>query len=429
MSETKARQAPRFAEDPHAQLAKQFASARTVDHRARMPERTSVPTLTDGVVVLRAHSAEDVERVVEQCLDPVSQAWTTVPLSYDRAMAEEFVGKTMPQGWADGSEWAFAVELDGQFGGTVSLRSEATGRAEIAFGSHPGIRGTGAMELAVRLLVDWGFAEQRLGTIVWRAFTGNWPSRKLAWRLGFTIEATLRDYLPQRGELRDAWVGTLLKDEDREPRIPWLEVPELVGEGFRLRRIRESDAARIQEACAEPRSQHWLGQLPAPYTFDDALEFVERRRELEATGAAVTWAVADPDDDRILGTVGWFNWTPQIECEIGYWTHPEARGHGLMTRVLRLVTGHIFETLEVRRVTAFAAVDNTASRHVIEACGFRQYGVERYGAHVRDDWVDMALYDVVAAEWPAAPRSTANATASTAKPVSDSTAPRSSGER
>ena len=389
----------------------------------------TAPTLTDGVVVLRAHRPEDVARVVEQCLDPVSQAWTTVPLGYTREMGEEFVGETMPHGWADGSEWGFAVEVDGRFGGTVSLRDEGSGLAEIGFGSHPGIRGTGAMERAVRLLVDWGFAELQLGTIVWRAFTGNWASRKLAWRLGFTVEGTVRGFLPQRGELRDAWVGTLLKDDAREPRTPWLEVPELTGDGFRLRRIRESDAERIREACAEPRSQQWLGQLPAPYTLQDALAYVERRRELEATGTAVTWAVADPDDDRILATVGWFAWTPEVECEIGYWTHPDARGRGLMTRVLRLVTTHVFETLEVRRVTAFAAVDNTASRHVIEACGFRQYGVERYGAHVRDDWVDMALYDVVAAEWSDGERSTANATASTAKPTSDSTAPSSSGDR
>ena len=63
--------------------------------------------------------------------------------------------------------------------------------------------------------------------------------------------------------------------------------------------------------------------------------------------------------------------------------------------------GHVFETLGVKRVTAYAAVDNTASRHVAEAVGFRQYGVERYGAQVRDDWVDMALYDVTASEWAA----------------------------
>lgn len=387
------------------------------------------PTLTDGVVTLRAHRADDVDRVLEQCADPVSQAWTTVPVPYRRDMAEEYVGATMQRGWADDTEWGFAVEVDGRFGGTVALRNEATGLAEIAFGSHPDLRGTGAMLRAVRLLVDWGFTEKQLHTIVWRAFVGNWPSRRLAWRLGFAMEGTLRDFLPQRGRLRDAWVGTLLRDDPREPRTTWLEVPELVGEGYRLRPVRDDDAERILEGSADPESQRWLGHLPAPYTLDDARNYVEMRRELAATGKCVTWAIADPTDDRLIGTILWFNWTPEVECEIGYWTHPEARGRGLMTSALRQVTSHVFETLHVQRVTAFAAADNAASRRVIERAGFRLYGIERYGAWVRDDHVDMALYDVTASEWAGSERSTANAAASTANPATDSTAPISSGDR
>jgi RimJ/RimL family protein N-acetyltransferase len=390
------------------------------------------PTLTDGVVTLRAHRDDDVPRVLEQCLDPVSRAWTTVPVPYDAAMAEQYVAETMPGGWADGSEWGFAVELGGRFGGTVSLRPEGTGRAEIAFGSHPDVRGTGALLRATRLLVDWGFAEQQLQTLVWQAFVGNWPSRRLAWRLGFAVEGTLRSYLPQRGELRDAWIGTLLAEDPREPAKTWLDVPELVGDGFRLRRVLEKDAPRIHEGTAEPTTQRWLGHKPAPYTLDDAQEYVRRRHELAASGQGVTWAVVAPDDDQILGTVLWFNWTPGVECEIGYWVHADARGRGLATKATRLVTDHVFKTLGVKRVTLCAAVDNTASRRVAEAVGFRQYAVERFGAHVRDDWVDMALYDVTAEEWSESSegeRSKANATASTANPPTDSTAPISSGDR
>jgi RimJ/RimL family protein N-acetyltransferase len=395
-----------------------------------MPAPTTAPTLTDGVVTLRAHREDDLDRIVEQCLDPVSQAWTTVPVPYDKAMAEEFALGDLPGGWADGSEWAFAVEVEGRYAGTVSLRNEGPGLAEIAYGSHPDVRGTGAILRALRQLVDWGFADLELQTVVWRAFTGNWSSRKAAWRLGFRIEGTLRNFLPQRGDVRrDAWVGTLLRDDPREPATTWLEVPDLVGDGFRLRPVTEADAPRIQEGSSDPESERWLGHLPSPFTLDDALAYVERRRELAATGQAVAWAVADPEDDRLLGTVLWFNWTAGVECEVGYWIHPEARGHGLATRVTRFVVGHVFETLGVRRVTAFAAADNLASRRVIEAAGFRLYGIERYGANVRDDWVDMALYDVTASEWAAGARSTENATTSTTKPASDSAAPITSGDR
>ena len=394
-----------------------------------MTAPTTAPTVTDGVVTLRAHRAEDVPRMVEQCRDPVSIAWTTVPTPYAESDAEEYGLQVLPAGWADGSEWGFAVEFEGRYAGTISLRDEGPGRAEIAYGSHPDVRGTGTVLRALRLLVDWGFDVLGLETIVWQAFTGNWASRKAAWRLGFTVEGTLRQYLPQRGQRRDAWIGTLLKDDPREPRSTWLEVPVLEGEGFRLRPVRESDAPRIHEGTAEPETQRWLGHKPAPYTLDDAIAYVQKRRELEATGACVTWVIADPEDDRVLGTILWFNWTAGVECEIGYWVHPEARGRGLAVRATRLVVGHVFETLGVKRVSAFAAADNVASRRVIERVGFRLYGIERYGAWVRDDHVDMALYDVTASEWAAGVRSSENATASTANPASDSPAPTTSGDR
>jgi RimJ/RimL family protein N-acetyltransferase len=392
-----------------------------------MPTPTSAPTLTDGVVTLRAHRTEDLPRIVEQGRDPEMQAWTQVPVPYAEQDAVEFALGLVPGWWAAGTEWAFAVEYEGRFGGTVSLRNEGNARFEVAFGAHPDVRGTGAMERALRLLLEWGFTELDAQTVVWRAFVGNWGSRRLAWRLGFRVEGTLRHYLPHRDELRDAWVGTLLKDDPREPATTWLEVPELEGDGFRLRPVRESDAPRIHEGTAEPETERWLGHKPAPYTLTDAEAYVERRRELAASGECVTWAIADPEDDRILGTVLWFNWTPRVECEVGYWIHPDARGRGLATRATGLAVDHVFATLGVHRVSAFAAADNTASRAVIERLGFRQYGVERNGANVRDDWVDMALYDVTAAEW-AERRSRAKATTSTTNPASDSTAPTSSGE-
>lgn len=356
------------------------------------------PTLTDGVVTLRAHRPDDAPAVLEQCQDPLSQQWTSVPVPYSPADAEAFVNEVMPLGWLSDTEWSFAIEAEGRFAGTVSLRNEGSRRAEIAYGAHPWVRGTGHVERALRLLLDYGFGERDLTTVIWWARQGNWASRKTAWRLGFRIEGSLRQWLAARGEVADAWVGTLLRDDPREPQTPWLECPVIEGDGVRLRPIRADDAPRIAEACAEQRTQEWLGQLPSPYGLDDALTYVESRTRQRADGTGVTWAVTAPDDDELLATIGWFDWTPEVQCEIGYWTHPDARGRGLMTRALGVLTDHVLRDPGVARVVAYAAVGNAASRRVIEANGFRQFGVERLGARVRAGRADLALYDVLAAE-------------------------------
>jgi RimJ/RimL family protein N-acetyltransferase len=367
-----------------------------------MPE---VPILSDDAVILRAHRDSDIEGCYEQCRDPETQRWTTVPSPYTREDARQFVTEVVPAGWAAGDRWAFAMDVDGLFAGTVELRDEGEGRAEIAFGAHPAVRGTRVMERACRLLLDWGFGRQGLQVVFWRAYVGNWASRKLAWRLGFSFDGTVRRALVHRGELVDAWVGTLVATDDREPRGRWLDVPVLDGDGVRLRPFRQADLRRIVEACSDDRTQSWLGRMPDPYLESDARAWLEHIRENQATGDGVQWAVVDPaDEDRVLAALGIFHYRPGAELEIGYWAHPDARGRGVVTRAMARVVDHAFEDLGVRRVMAGAAVENTASRHVIEANGLVPWGTERMGTTTRNGPADCVFYDLLVEEWRAARR-------------------------
>ncbi len=358
-----------------------------------------VPTLTDGTVTLRRHRDDDIAAVVEQSTDPESRRWTTIPLEYDRDDARRFVREIMPSGWATDQEWGFAVEVEGRYAGTVSLRNEGLDRAEIAFGSHPWVRGSGATLRALRLLVDWGFAERKLETISWWAFRGNWASRKTTWRLGFSCEGVVRQWLPQRGDLHDAWVGTLRRDDPREPRGTWLDTPVLTGSSVVLRPLRETDVPRIVEACTDERTSYWLGRMPVPYSAADAAAWLETTIEGAAAGTKITWALADPASDDLLGAINIFDLVPGAEGEVGYWAHPVARGQGVMTEATRLVVRHAFEDLDLRIVRAVAAVDNAASRRVIEANGLRLSGIERMGTQVRTGYADAARYDLTREEY------------------------------
>jgi RimJ/RimL family protein N-acetyltransferase len=369
-----------------------------------------VPVLSDGVVTLRAHRAGDAQGALEQCLDPVSQRWTTVPVPYTRADAERFVTERVPALWAEGS-WAFAVEAADDAGtprfcGTVELRDEGNRRAEIAYGAHPWARGRGIMLRALRLLVNWGFQEQRLRTVIWWANKGNWASRRTAWKLGFTCDGTIERWLPQRGDLLDGWVGTLHVDDPREPSSEWLTVPRLDSDTVVLRPFRADDAPRIVEACDDDRTSYWFWRMPDPYTLDDAHDYLESRTEQLATGEGVSWAVADPGSDRLIGAISAFDLKPGREAEIGYWTHPDARGRGVMTAACGLVVRHAFTSrdrggLGLVRIAVAAADGNTASHHVIDANGFTPVCRERRALRLRDGrLVDSIGYDLLVEEYP-----------------------------
>ena len=369
-----------------------------------------VPRLTDGVVTLRAHTEDDVQALYEQATDAVMLRWTTVPDPSTPESAKEFSTQIIPAGWREDREWAFAVEAsdeDGspRFVGTVSLRNEGDGRAEIAYGAHPWARGRGYVVRALELLLDWGFRDRGLRTVIWWANEGNWASRKVAWRLGFSFDGTVRQWMPQRGALHNGWVGVLTSDDERLPRNPWFDVPRVTGRGVVLRELREADAERVVEACSDERTAYWLPNMPSPYTLDDAFGFMEMRREQRATGTALSWAVADATTDELLGNVAVFDLDPHGDGEIGYWAHPSARGRGVMTEAVGLVVRHAFIPTEdggmgLRRLHVIAAVGNTASRRVIEANGFVETGLMRQENPLRDgSFTDTVSYDLLASEY------------------------------
>jgi RimJ/RimL family protein N-acetyltransferase len=375
------------------------------------PAYSTIPTLTDGVVTLRAPIASDVMGSFEQCQDPQSQQWTTIPVPYTLDDANIYIHHSIPRGWETGKEWNFVVAAEDDAGarrfcGTISLRNLGERRAELAFGSHPWARGRGLMERAVRLLIEWGFAAQHLNTIEWLAPRGNWPSWRLAWKLGFSYEGVLPNWLSQRGELMDAWVGVLRRGEELSPRTPWLESPTLVGPSVTLRKLEPRDLPKIVETRADQDTQHWLQSVreTAPHTMETDATFVVERLEDAASGRAVHWAVTDNRTDLYVGQVSLFGLQYLREAELGFWAHPHWRRRGWSTEACRLVVKHSYIPLEdgglgLRRLTADACATNEGSMRVLERSGFLRIGRTRQST-LRGDgkWMDTHIYDQLIAD-------------------------------
>src|SRR5690349_21176339 len=99
----------------------------------RFPE--DVPTLSDGVVTLRAARESDAPGVLEQCLDPESVRWTTVPVGYTEADAVDYLTGYIPGAWRDDSEYVFVVEADRDgvpsYAGNLGLRMLGDRRGDV----------------------------------------------------------------------------------------------------------------------------------------------------------------------------------------------------------------------------------------------------------------------------------------------------------
>jgi RimJ/RimL family protein N-acetyltransferase len=364
----------------------------------RFPQ--DVPLLGEGQVTLRAHSADDVDAVTEQGCDPQMAAWTTVPDPYRREDALEWVSTKVPAGWADGSNLGFAIVHDGGFAGSVDLRPRTETEAEVGYALHPAHRRQGVMRAALNLILDWGFDQCGFRVVTWRANVGNWASRRVAWAAGFRFGPTVPQLLLQRGLPRDAWTGWLGADDARRPTCRWLDPPVLETGDLRLRAWREDDADRLVETSEDPRMRHFIPHSPLPHAREEVPAYLLRVRQMASEGTRMPWCVADRDTDEALGNVALFGFGADRSAQVGYWSHPDARGRGVLSRATRTVADWALAPAPrgfgLRRLSLVSAVSNTASRRVAEQSGFVHVGTERSAAPVGGGFDDNAVYDRLA---------------------------------
>jgi RimJ/RimL family protein N-acetyltransferase len=160
------------------------------------------------------------------------------------------------------------------------------------------------------------------------------------------------------------------------PAIP-LPAPELADEEIRLREPTVADVPAMTEACQDRLIQRYT-LVPVPYGEDDARTFLAGMPAAREAGEALSLAVSARDGDGLLGMVGVqrFQWQHR-SADIGYWIVPAARGRGIATRAVVLLSRWALRELGLARLQLDADVENPASHRVAERAGFVREGVLR----------------------------------------------------
>jgi len=158
-----------------------------------------------------------------------------------------------------------------------------------------------------------------------------------------------------------------------------------------LRPKRAGDVDAITAACQDPEIPRWT-RVPSPYTRADAEFFLARSAEEEAAGRTLNLLAVDAADDRLLGSFSLMELDRDPAYgEIGYWVAAEARGRGVATRAVRLLTQWALEQgrtdLEV-----LPHKDNGPSRRVAEKAGYVDSGRLVASPRLEEDEPVYAVY-------------------------------------
>ena len=161
------------------------------------------------------------------------------------------------------------------------------------------------------------------------------------------------------------------------------------------------DVEAITAACNDRAIAEFLDVIPSPYTENDAREYIASTRQGWADGTTSNFALTVAETGEAVGSIGvrWVHPDHGV-AEVGYWVAPQARGRGLCTRGVRLVSSWLIADCGVERLQLRADEQNAASRKVAVNAGFTQEGVlrsSRYNARLGRR-VDFVMYSLLRGE-------------------------------
>jgi RimJ/RimL family protein N-acetyltransferase len=170
-----------------------------------------------------------------------------------------------------------------------------------------------------------------------------------------------------------------------------------------LRPWRSSDAIFMAEASRDPAIERYNG--PSPASVADAITVIERIEqswrtfEVEGDPTGAAFAIVDAALGEPVGMCGIDHWSSTDVAQFGYWLAPGARGRGLATRAVMLMTGWLFK-LGAARVFVTIQSENVASAAVALRAGFTCEGTLRAYDVWKGQRKDVDVFAVLPEEWP-----------------------------
>ena len=153
-----------------------------------------------------------------------------------------------------------------------------------------------------------------------------------------------------------------------------------------LRAYTEDDVPALVAALNDREISRWT-RVPFPYTEEDAREFLRSTSE-------TAFAVTNKRTGELLGGIG-LRLPAEGIGEVGYWVRREARGRGVATRALLVLSRWALEEQGLARLQLTAEPGNVASQRVAEKAGYVREGLLRRFLSIGGERRDCVIYSLL----------------------------------
>ncbi|HVM14142.1 MAG TPA: GNAT family N-acetyltransferase [Egibacteraceae bacterium] len=145
--------------------------------------------------------------------------------------------------------------------------------------------------------------------------------------------------------------------------------PPLADGVVELRPWTNADVGCIEAASSDPRIPAGT-TVPADYTDERGLEFIERQRARRDSGEGLSLAIANAATGEALGLVVLLHREDRSVVGLGYWVVPRARSKGFASRAVSLISPWALSQPGVREVEAIVEPANQPSLRLLRRAAF-----------------------------------------------------------
>ena len=166
-----------------------------------------------------------------------------------------------------------------------------------------------------------------------------------------------------------------------------------------LRPWRDDDASTVGTWGHDCELVRWSA-VPKDQNPEAARAYFRWTEQARQRGLSVALAIVDAGSGSVVGSCDVRRIDPADLriAELGYLLVEAARGRGLATRAVRLLTEWSFRELEMERIQALVHPENPASARVLERLGFAREGLLRSYRAAPRGREDRVIYAVLPGE-------------------------------
>lgn len=178
------------------------------------------------------------------------------------------------------------------------------------------------------------------------------------------------------------------------------EPPTIELAGVRLRPLRPQDAVSWHGYLSDPQVTELTSYPEMSLAAVESM--IASRRKSFASGLSCKWAIASQDDDALIGTCGFNEWSRvQGWAELAYELARSHWGRGIATQAVAASLRWAFTDGGFVRVHAFVMVGNVRSERVLERAHFTREGRLRSYRLCRGQPRDFSTFSILRPEWEA----------------------------